>query len=144
MASVESIVVTVFLHLILRFPLHVSCDAQIQLVGPRAASFIVDIAILLLIYNNRVLPIRFSDYSIEVKCLIESFLATCILELCKVVWTSFELLIALIVSRTLLGFDIISNKTLSENETVIIGAFTMPLSLMILFTVYQTNARICL
>lgn len=140
MASVEAIVVTVFLHLILRFPLHISFE--VQSVGPRAASVIVDIAILLLIYNNRVLPIRFSDHSIQVKCFIESFLATCILELCKVVWTSFEILIAVIVSAILLGFDIISRKTMSENETLIIGSFTMPLSLMILFTVYQTNTRI--
>lgn len=139
MASVEAIAVTTFLHLILRFLLHLSCDAQIQTTGPKVASDLVGVAILLVIYNNRVLPLRFIDSSIVVKCFIESSIALSILELCMVVWTSVELLIALIVSKTLLGFNIISKKTFSQNESLIIGSFTIPLSVIMLFTVYHIN-----
>lgn len=142
MASVEAVAVAAILHMILRVPLNISCDAQFPSNGPSVPTHIVCIGVLSIIYCNRVLPYRFYDCSVGVKCFIESSIAVGLLELCMAVWKSVELLISVIVSEILLRFDIVSMQTLTQNECVIIGSFTIPLSLMMLFTAYQVNNEI--
>lgn len=142
MASGEAVAVAAILHMILRVPINLACGTQFPSNGPNLPRHIVCIGVLSIIYCNRVLPYRFYDCSVGVKFFIESSIAVGIVQLCMAVWASVELLISVIVSEILLGFDIVSMQTLTQNECIIIGSFTIPLSLMILFTVYQVNNEV--
>lgn len=142
MASAEAVAVAAILHMILRVPLRLSCDARFPTSGPSLPTHVVCIGVLSIIYCNRVLPHRFYDCSMGLKCFIESSIAVGILELCMGVWASVELLISLIISEILVRLDIVSKDALTKNECVIIGSFTIPLALMMLFTAYQVNTEI--
>ncbi|KAH8403241.1 hypothetical protein KR222_008900 [Zaprionus bogoriensis] len=139
MASSESVFIAAFVHLTLRYSMHISTEEQFHTPGPGLPTAIVCVTMLLIIHHNRIMPNRYQDISIAFKCLLESFVAFCLLELCMLFWASIEYSVYLIASGTLLGLDVLSRKTYFQHENLIIGSFTLPLSLTILAITLQVN-----
>ncbi|XP_017850542.1 uncharacterized protein LOC108605349 [Drosophila busckii] len=135
MASIEAVLVAGFVHLFLRFALYI--DPRIKLVtpGPEMPTYIAYVALLALIYDNRILPRQFNYMSPIFKCICETAMAIFLLEISVLVfWRSIEHFIYLSVKSVLLYLKIVSLETYANHETLMIGAFTLPLATVLLFT----------
>ncbi|XP_064553799.1 uncharacterized protein LOC135439103 [Drosophila montana] len=139
MAAIESVVLAGLLHLIFRFALYITPQSKLQTPGPVLPTAIVFLALLDVIYDNRILPLRFNNMSPGFKYIFETIMAVCLLEMGMLIWQSIEHSIYLFAKGTLLGLDVVSKQTYYKQENLIIGAFTLPLSLAILITAAQAT-----
>lgn len=133
MASLESIVVAGLIHLLLRFTIFKVPQAQVEAPAPSISSYIVCVALLDLIYDSRIVPVKVYRAPHWIKCICESLVAIILLEVgMLIVWSSLEFSIYVIAQTLLLGMDIVTSETYFSHETLIIGSITFPLAVSIL------------
>ncbi|TDG47203.1 hypothetical protein AWZ03_006334 [Drosophila navojoa] len=141
MAAIESVVVAGFVHLVIRFALYVTPQTVLKTPGPATPTFIVCLALMDLIYHSRIIPQRFDDMSTTFKYAFECLTVIFLLELGMLLWESIEHTIFLVVKGALLSMKVIPKPTYYKQQNVIIGAFTLPLSLVIFAAVEQSHNK---
>ncbi|EDW03052.1 uncharacterized protein LOC6561785 [Drosophila grimshawi] len=139
MASSESVFLAGLVHLMIRFIFYITPQSRLGTPGPAISTAIVGVALLDIIYDNRIIPLRFNDMSAGFQYMVETVVAIVLLEFGMLIWTSIEHSIYLFAKGTLLGLSVVSKPTYYRNENLIIGSFTLPLSLAILIMAAQAT-----
>ncbi|KAH8393465.1 hypothetical protein KR200_001337, partial [Drosophila serrata] len=100
--------------------------------GPQLPSVFVAIALLDLIYDNRVIPQSFEVMSVVFQRICEVAVALILLELgIHIIWKPLERFIHLLTKILLLGTGLVSEGVFWRQENFWVGCVTVPLSLLI-------------
>ncbi|XP_023175061.1 uncharacterized protein LOC111602292 [Drosophila hydei] len=137
MAATRSVLLAGLVHLLIEL-LHLTPQLGLKTPGPVTPTIIVSLALMHIIYNTRIIPQRLNDWPPALKCIFESVTVILIFELSMLFWESIEHTIYLVVKGSLLTTKVISKETYHKQEYVIVGAFTLPLSLAIFAAVAQS------
>ncbi|XP_030381180.1 uncharacterized protein LOC115629023 [Scaptodrosophila lebanonensis] len=134
MASIIAISLAAMMHLVLRVSFYIQPNEKQSAPGPALPTIIVCIALLDIIYDNRILPQRYECMVPKAfKYLCEAGIAIFFLEVGMLIfWATIEYVIYLTSRALLLSLGLVSMQTYNKHETFMVGLFTVPLSLFIL------------
>lgn len=104
--------------------------------GHALPSIVVCAALLDVIYDIRIVPLGMYMRPRLIKCIAECFVAIFIVEVGMLVfWQSLEHVVFMLAKSLLLGMKLVSPEYYYDHEATLIGAFTLPISLIILASV---------
>ncbi|KAH8415065.1 hypothetical protein KR215_001834 [Drosophila sulfurigaster] len=127
MASLESVLIAGLLHVIFRFALFVDRMKGFDTPGPRLPTMIICAALMDLIYDCRIVPLRLCRLPNVIKIMCECLVAMLLMEVgILIIWQALEFSIYLIVHT--MSVNIVSEEFYAKYETLIIGAFTIPVA----------------
>lgn len=133
MASVESVLVAGVVHLVLQYSLYITPQTNFSMPGPTLPAIIVCVALLDIIYASHIVPVCMDDRPMVFKYIAECLVAIFILEVGMLVfWQTLEHIVAMMARTLLLGMELVSTEYYYDNETILIGAFTVPVALIVL------------
>ncbi|XP_017857758.1 PREDICTED: uncharacterized protein LOC108610271 [Drosophila arizonae] len=136
MASIEAVLVAGVMHLVLQYSLYITPLTTFSTPGPTLPTIIVCVALLDIIYANDIVPLCMDERPMVFKYIAECLVAIFILEVGMLVfWQTLEHVVVMIARTLLLGKELVSSEYYYEHEAVLIGAFTVPVSLIVLATV---------
>ncbi|XP_060647991.1 uncharacterized protein LOC132785744 [Drosophila nasuta] len=131
MASLESVLIAGLLHVIFHFALLVDRLKGLDTPGPRLPTMIICAALMDLIYDCRIVPLGLSRLPNVIKIMCECLVAMLLMEVgILIIWQALEFSIYLIVHT--MALNIMSGEFYDKYETLIIGAFTIPVAIAIL------------
>ncbi|KAH8238948.1 hypothetical protein KR038_009716, partial [Drosophila bunnanda] len=100
--------------------------------GPQLPSVFVAIALMDLIYDNRIIPQSFGEISVVLQRICEVAVALILLELgVYAIWKPMERIIHLLTKIFLLGTGLVSEGVFRRKENFWVGCVTVPLSMLI-------------
>ncbi|KAM8720012.1 hypothetical protein ACLKA7_006123 [Drosophila subpalustris] len=136
MASAFSVLVAGLMHFFIRIVILNESAMKFDTPGSTLPSCIVCLALMDLIYDNRLVPLDLygtPKWVKGMKLMFETAIAFLLLEVGNLlVWKSLELSLFIVVQTLLLGLGLVSPETYERHEALIIGAFTSSLALAIL------------
>ncbi|KAL7744187.1 hypothetical protein ACLKA6_009160 [Drosophila palustris] len=136
MASAFSVLVAGLMHFFIRIVILNESAMKFDTPGSTLPSCIVCLALMDLIYDNRLVPLDLygtPKWVKGMKLMFETAIAFLLLEVGNLlVWKSLELSLFIVVQTLLLGLGLVSLETYERHEALIIGAFTSSLALAIL------------
>ncbi|TDG47202.1 hypothetical protein AWZ03_006333 [Drosophila navojoa] len=140
MASIEAVIVAGVVHLFLQYSLYITPLTTHSNPGPALPTIIACVALLDIIYANHIVPLCMDEKPMVFKYIAECLVAIFIMEVGMLIfWQTLEHVVVMIARSLLLGKELVSSEYYYDHEMVLIGAFTVPVSLIVLATIIGFN-----
>ncbi|KAH8378249.1 hypothetical protein KR093_010434 [Drosophila rubida] len=139
MTPMDSVMVASVVHLTFRYGFNITPQSRLNTPGPVLPTAIVFVAVLNIIYDNRLIPERFDNVSTGLRSTLEVISSIVLMEATMLFWMSVEHCVYLSSKHTLIRMDVVTKSTYHRHEKEIIGAVTYPLSVAILVITSQST-----